>query len=107
MPGRHRHLGARERFVCLHGIEAWRERTRKDKQIQRLRRRLSGIAVSGKPADPATVKILHGGVWHPLDCGCADCLWGEVAEIKAIAAKPRGVRPEVEYAPARTGRVAR
>lgn len=79
-------MTAAERYVYIstHGLDAYRAWANHKKRIQRLRRRLVGLNGSGKPLKGVPF-IQHGGVAHPLDCRCYDCLYGEVAAWKREA----------------------
>lgn len=108
-------------FIVSHGIQAWRERSNREKRIVRLRRKMAGLVCDGGPLKPLRPRkdgrpseaqprerfITIDGVRHPMSCPCFDCLYGPIAELKAIASKSNGTVAEVEYRPAKTGKVPR
>ena len=83
----------------------------RQKQITRLRLKMRGLTITGKPrpANLPEASIVYEGVEHPLSCVCFDCTFGEIARLKKIAAQGRGyvLAEDTDYQPARTGRDAR
>lgn len=82
---------ARAAFIARYGIERYREKAREKKRRARERKYAKGLGANGKPfrshvreSDGAVVensmraqgRRFIGGVWHPADCACYDCLWG-------------------------------
>lgn len=65
-----------------------RSKQARKRQVARMRRRFlaSGDAALG---------LYHLGVWHPHDCPCFDCLYGEVREVRLDAKMPPGTRQNV------------
>lgn len=53
------------------------------KQVTRMRRRFEARGDAG-------LGVYHAGVWHPHDCACYDCLYGEVHDLRWNARRPRG-----------------
>lgn len=109
-------------FLNREEVADFLAKKKREKQIARLRLKMRGLNVDGskrevkilpplKPGGkPRIVKpeppfIVYEGVRHYLDCQCHDCLWGEVAELKRIAAQGHGSHEVIDHAPARTGRV--
>lgn len=60
-----------------------RNREARKRQMTRMRRRL---ATYGDVA----LGMYHMGVWHPHDCPCYDCAYGEVREFRDNARRPLG-----------------
>lgn len=57
-----------------------REQERAKKRRQRARRYARGLTRDGTtPVRPWQVEAQRAAKgWHPADCACHDCLWGEV-----------------------------
>lgn len=66
---------------------------REDKRRQRLRRSVLGLGADGKPLKDPKCSTSY----HPQDCICYDCLWGERAEMKR---RIKGILVEDEIAAA-------
>lgn len=93
----------RTAYVLVHGEEAWREKQRVEKQIERVKMQMAGLTTTGRPR-PGPPSIFHGGIAHPLDCPCFDCTYGEVASLKAAATRSPDWYLYADQRPARTGR---
>jgi hypothetical protein len=86
----------RELHLRLYGLAEVRREVTEKKRITRMRASFRKHGV-----EPV---VMHDGIPHEVDCACYDCLYGEVARLRAMARSPRRDLVEPEPMMARTGR---